>query len=123
EAKEVLVIVAGAKRSGSCGFAQRRVFGMLEETVGKIADGALDGAAETVADARAGFERVLMINLDPTLFGSIVGQRQARGVKQAVEESEIGEEAVREDAVEVEFEIAEFDEAGAVAEEAENAAV
>ncbi len=44
-------------------------------------------------------------------------------MEQTVENGEIGEQAVGEDAVEIEFQIAELDEARAVAQEAQHTAV
>jgi hypothetical protein len=44
-------------------------------------------------------------------------------VQQAVEHREVGKQAVAEDAVEVEFQVAQLDEPGAVAQQAQDAAV
>ncbi len=79
--------------------------------------------AQAIADAGAGVERVLVVALDQALGGGVVADRQAGGVQQPVEDGEVGEEAVGEDAVEVELEVGELDEAGAVAQQAEHAAV
>ena len=96
---------------------------MLQEAVAEIADGVLDGLAETFADARAGIKGILMVAFDPAFGGGFVGERQARGMQQTVEDGKVGEEAVGEDAVEIELQVAQLDEARAIAQEAENAAI
>jgi len=44
-----------------------------------------------------------MVALDPALGGGFVSEWQARGVQQTIENGEIGEESVSEDAVEIEL--------------------
>ncbi|NLE42101.1 MAG: hypothetical protein GX615_09765, partial [Lentisphaerae bacterium] len=123
QVEQVLVAGFGGERAVGNGAAKGRVGGMGQKPVAEIADGLLDGAAEAVADARAGVEGVLMVALDEAFGGGVAGDGQTGGVEQAVEEREIGEKAVGEDAIEVELEVAELDEAGAVAQQAQEAAI
>lgn len=96
---------------------------MAQEAVGDFFNDFLHGAAQAVANAGAGVEGVLVVNLDGSLGDGVLFDRQAGGVEQAVEQRKVGEEFLRENAVEIELDEGEFDEAGGIAEEADLAAV
>ena len=96
---------------------------VVEEPVGEREDDGLDGGAEAVADAGAGIERVLVVDLDGGLAGGVLPHREAGRVEKPVEEGEVGEEFLGEDAFEVELDEREVDEPGGIAQEAEQAAV
>lgn len=95
----------------------------LQKSIPQGQNNFLDGLAEAVADAAALFEGVLVVVLDPGGGGLGAGAGQAGGVEEAVKEGEIGKEVFLHHAFEVELEEGEADEAGAVAEEPEDAPV
>ena len=78
---------------------------MRQETVAEVEDRLLDRFAEPLADAGSGVKGVLMVALDQALRRSVVCQRQAGGVKQTIEDGEVGKETVGEDTVEVELQV------------------
>jgi hypothetical protein len=96
---------------------------MGQETVGEVADGLFHRLGQAVADARAGIEGILVVALDQAFRRGFVAGRQTGDVQQPVEHREVGKQAVGKDAVEVEFQVAELDEPGAVAQQAQDAAV
>jgi len=65
----------------------------------------------------------LVVALDQAFRRGVCGDGQSRGVEKAVEDGEVGEEPVVEDAVEVELQVGEFDEARTVAKQAEKPAI
>ncbi len=119
------VLVVGFRRESpvATACAQRFVGGMGQKAVAEVADRLLDGAAQPFADARARVERILVIALDQAFGGRSLVGRQASGVQQPVEDGEVGKETVGEDAVQVELEVGELDQPGAVAQQAQHAAV
>lgn len=125
EAEEVGVEVGGeavVRIVGGEG-AEVVVGGVGEEAVAEVEDDGVDGLAEAIADAGAGIEGVLVVDLDGGLGDGILFHRQAGGVKQAVEEGEVGEKLLGEDAFEVELDEGEFHQAGGIPEQADEAAV
>ncbi len=125
EAEELVVEGGGVGGIGGTGegFAEAGVVGMGEEAVGEGFDGVFDGAGEAFADAGAGVEGFLVVFLHPAFGGVGDAGGKAGGVEEAIEDGEVGEEVVLDHAFEVEFEEREADEAGAVAEEAQEASV
>lgn len=108
---------------GSSAIPQGLVRRVAQEAVGDFFDDFLHGTAQAVANAGAGVEGVLMVNLDGSLGNGVLFNRQAGGVEQTVEQRKVGEEFLGENAVEVELDEGEFDKAGGIAEEANLAAV
>lgn len=92
---------------------------MVEQAVGEIEDDAVDGGAEAIADAGAGVEGVLVVDFNRGLGDSVLPDRQAGGVEQAVEEGEVGEKFLGENAFQVELDEGEFDEPGGIPEQAD----
>ena len=109
ETQELLVVVTGREIAVDNGRAETVVVGVREETVAEVKNRALNRMAQPRADAGARVERVLVVLLDQARGRRVVRQRQAGGVKQPVEDSEVGKEAVGEDAVEVELKVALLD--------------
>lgn len=64
-----------------------------------------------------------MVDFDGGLGDIFLSDGQAGGVEEAVEEGEVGEEFLGEDAFEVELDEGEFDEAGGIPEQADEATV
>ena len=64
-----------------------------------------------------------MVDFDGGLGDGVLSDGQAGGVEEAVEEGEVGEEFLSEDAFEVELDEGEFDETGGIPEQADEAAV
>ena len=122
EAEELGVKLGGEIGRGGEG-AQGVVGGVIEEAVGEVEDGGFDRAAEAVADARAGFESVLVVAFEERVGGGLGRLRQARDVEQSVEDREVGEEFLAKDAVEIEFDVGELHQPRGVAQEAEQAAI
>jgi len=96
---------------------------VIEQAVAEGEDDGVDGGAEAIADAGAGVEGVLVVDFDGGLGDVFLSDGQAGGVEEAVEEGEVREKFLGEDAFEVELDEGEFDEAGGVPEQADEAAV
>lgn len=125
EAEEVGVEFRGEASAGVGGGegAEAVVGGVVEQAVAEGEYDGVDSGAEAIADAGAGVERVLVVDLDGSLGDGVLSDGQAGGMEEAVEEGEVGEEFLGEDAFEVELDEGEFDEAGRVPEQADEAAV
>ncbi len=123
EAQQVLVVGFGRQTAFADRLTQFIIGRMGEKTVGEVANGLFHCLGEAFADARAGIEGILVIALDQAFRRGFRIGRQASDVQQAVEHREVGKQAVAEDAVEVEFQVAQFDEPGTVAQQAQDAAV
>lgn len=123
EAEELVVVGVGGELPRCDGLAQTVVVAVGEKAVGEAEDGAFDGGAEAIADARALVEGVLVVLLDEAGGGGGLGDGQARRVQEAEEDGEVGEEVFVEHAFEVELDETLADEARGVAEQAQGAAV
>ena len=94
-----------------------------QKAVAEIANGLLHGAAQAVADARARIERILVVALDPAFGGASLVSGRREACSSRIEDGEVGKQTVGKDAVEVELQVAQLDEARTVAQQAKDAAV
>lgn len=103
--------------------AERFVGGVIEKSVAEAEDGMFDGAGESFTDTGSGIEGILVIAFDQAFGGGVAGAGESRGVENAVDNGEVGEESIGEDAFKVEFNEALFDESGGITEQSEGASV
>ena len=119
QSQQGFVVVISGELSGGELLAERFVGGVIEESVAEAEDGMFDGGGESFADAGSGIEGILVVAFDQAFGGGVAGAGQSGSVQDAVEDGEVGEETVGEDAFKVEFDEALFDESGGIAEESE----